>query len=64
MPHNQKVRDAVCGMEIDPAKAAAKSEFQGDTYYFCSTGCKSKFDEDAARYSAESRVQPEIGNPR
>jgi Cu+-exporting ATPase len=35
---------AVCGMQIDPAKAAAKSEYKGKTYYFCCNGCKKSFD--------------------
>ena len=34
-------KDVVCGMQIDPAKAAGTSEYQGKTYYFCSKSCKS-----------------------
>ncbi len=40
------VVDPVCGMTIDPAKAAGKSEHKGATYYFCSTYCKKTFDAD------------------
>lgn len=36
--------DPVCGMTVDPAKAAGKSEHKGTTYYFCSDYCKRKFD--------------------
>ncbi len=36
--------DPVCGMQVDPAKAAAKSEYKGTTYYFCSEHCKKTFD--------------------
>lgn len=36
--------DPVCGMTVDPAKAAGKSEYKGVTYYFCSDHCKRKFD--------------------
>lgn len=39
-----KVTDPVCGMQIEPAKAAAKSQYKGQTYYFCSDHCKRKFD--------------------
>jgi Cu+-exporting ATPase len=39
--------DPVCGMTVDPEKAAGKSERDGETYYFCSTGCKEKFDAGA-----------------
>jgi Cu+-exporting ATPase len=45
-------RDVVCGMQVDPAKAAATSTFKGSTYYFCCTGCKKKFDADPERYLA------------
>lgn len=36
-------RDPVCNMEIDPAKAAATSQYAGQTYYFCSEGCRRTF---------------------
>jgi Cu+-exporting ATPase len=36
--------DPVCGMTVDPAKAANKSEYKGTTYYFCSDHCKRTFD--------------------
>lgn len=37
------VKDPVCGMEIDPARAAAKEEVAGKTYYFCSGSCHAQF---------------------
>ena len=43
-------KDPVCGMSIDPQRAAAVSEHQGRTYYFCSEECKQKFDRDPQRY--------------
>ncbi|MGA7616470.1 MAG: YHS domain-containing protein, partial [Thermoanaerobaculia bacterium] len=45
-----KVLDPVCGMGIDPSKAAAKSVYEGKTIYFCSAGCKTKFDADPEKY--------------
>ena len=47
----QMVKDVVCGMDIDPKDAAGKSEYQGKTYYFCSLGCKRKFDTNPQQYS-------------
>ena len=44
-------KDVVCGMQVDPAKAAGTSEFQGKTYYFCSKGCKAKFDANPQQYT-------------
>jgi Cu+-exporting ATPase len=37
------VKDPVCGMDVDPNNAAASYEYQGKTYYFCSTVCYDKF---------------------
>lgn len=43
-------RDVVCGMQVDPATAAATSEYKGKTYYFCATVCKKKFDANPEQY--------------
>ena len=32
------------------AKAAGTSQYQGQTYYFCSKGCKTKFDANPGQY--------------
>jgi len=37
-------------MQVQPDRAAGKSEFKGKTYYFCASGCKKKFDSDPDRY--------------
>jgi Cu+-exporting ATPase len=39
-----QVVDPTCGMTVDPEHAAGSSERDGKTYYFCSPGCKEKFD--------------------
>lgn len=46
--------DPICGMQIDESKAAGQSEHQGQTYYFCSPGCKRKFDENPDQYAGQS----------
>ena len=43
-------KDPVCNMQVDSQNAAGKSEYQGKTYYFCSAGCKSKFENNPAQY--------------
>jgi len=43
-------QDVICGMEVDPAKAAATSQYAGKTYYFCSKSCTTKFDANPAQY--------------
>jgi Cu+-exporting ATPase len=46
--------DPVCGMQVDEQKAAAKSQHQGRTYYFCSNDCKRKFDQQPQQYAAKA----------
>src|SRR4051794_31665122 len=50
--------DPVCGMQVQPDRAAGKSDFKGRTYYFCGLGCKKKFDADPDRY-----LQPKPAAP-
>ena len=42
--------DPVCGMKVDPDKAAALLEIGGKQYFFCSTSCMQKFKEAPGRY--------------
>jgi len=43
-------KDLVCGMEVDPKTARAKTEYEGKTYYFCAPGCKVTFEKEPQRY--------------
>jgi YHS domain-containing protein len=43
-------KDPICGMQVDPEKAAGKSEYAGKAYYFCSPVCKRKFDQNPEQY--------------
>ena len=45
-----KTRDPVCGMAVTVATAKHKAEQGGETYYFCSNGCREKFLRDPAHY--------------
>ena len=42
--------DPVCGMQVDPAKAAGTTEYQGQTYYFCGQRCLDRFRADPAKF--------------
>jgi len=55
------VKDPVCGMEIDPKDAAATSDYEGVTCYFCAVGCKERFDAEPAKFlgAAEPAAAPE-----
>lgn len=43
-------KDPVCGMTVDPKTAAGQSEYKGQTYYFCSKGCKASFDKNPEKF--------------
>ncbi len=47
-------KDPICGMDVTPETAAGKSEYQGQTYYFCSLGCKKSFDKEPEKYAGKS----------
>jgi Cu+-exporting ATPase len=44
-------KDPVCGMDVDPAKAAGSSQYAGKTYFFCAPGCKKKFDANPSQFA-------------
>jgi Cu+-exporting ATPase len=39
-------------MTVDPGKAAAKQDYPGTTYYFCSRGCAARFAKDPEKFLA------------
>lgn len=43
-------KDPVCGMTVEAAKAAGKSEYKGAAVYFCSIKCKERFDADPSSF--------------
>lgn len=51
--------DPVCGMQVDEQQASEKglkSEFQGESYYFCAAGCKRQFDKDPEKFLGQSQA--------
>jgi Cu+-exporting ATPase len=42
--------DPVCGMTVSPSSARGQVEHAGKKYYFCSTNCVGKFQQDPAKY--------------
>ncbi len=42
--------DPVCGMTVNPETAAGQYDFDGKAYYFCSTGCLTKFKNDPGSF--------------
>ena len=47
-----KVKDPVCGMDIDISGAVASMGHEGKTYYFCSHDCHAKFMADPGQYAS------------
>jgi 3-hydroxybutyryl-CoA dehydratase len=45
--------DPVCEMEVSAEDAVATSEYNGQTYHFCSQECKDSFDEDPEMFIGE-----------
>ena len=42
-------KDLVCGMEVDE-KGTVKTEYEGETYHFCSQSCKQTFEESPEKF--------------
>lgn len=55
------VHDEVCGMTIDAESAPATTDFQGETYYFCSERCLGMFVEHPDRFVAVREGDEEVG---
>ena len=47
-------RDPVCGMMVDPAKAAGQHEYKGTLYYFCNPSCLARFKAEPEKFLASS----------
>lgn len=46
-------KDPVCGMQVHEQSAAAKSDYRGQTYYFCSPACKATFEKNPEKYAGK-----------
>jgi len=49
--------DPICDMTVDPAQAAGKFDFAGETYFFCSVHCQKQFQSDPAKYLAAAKAR-------
>lgn len=55
------VKDPVCGMSVDPTTTAHRASHDGQDYFFCSAGCRTKFVGDPARYlNPRAEAEPAI----
>lgn len=53
-----RVLDPVCGMRVDPHTAKHRTEHDGHPYYFCSAGCRTKFEADPEKYLNKADAPP------
>lgn len=44
--------DPVCGMQVPKSADARSSDYGGETWYFCSEGCQTRFDADPYFYAS------------
>ncbi|HEY1472267.1 MAG TPA: heavy metal translocating P-type ATPase [Candidatus Acidoferrum sp.] len=52
LPAAPREKDPVCGMMVEPQKAAGKVEHNGKSYYFCSARCAERFRNEPEKFLA------------
>jgi Cu+-exporting ATPase len=52
--------DPVCGMTVDPATAKHRTDYRGQTYFFCAAGCRTKFIADPQKYLEPREPEPVV----
>jgi YHS domain-containing protein/uncharacterized membrane protein YraQ (UPF0718 family) len=59
-PPPSSTLDPVCGMSVDPAKAGAQVERNGQPCYFCSVQCRDRFLQDPERCEGEHAAPSDL----
>jgi Cu+-exporting ATPase len=44
-------------MQVEEESKAAQSSYRGTTYYFCSPGCKQRFDVNPQQYAGTDEAR-------
>jgi Cu+-exporting ATPase len=55
---SELVKDVVCNMDVDPARARGSAEYRGKRYFFCSAGCVDRFQAEPEKYLAPKPAVP------
>lgn len=58
-PATPEAKDPVCGMDVNPVTANHRAKHQDETYYFCSAGCRTKFEADPEKYIGPAKASSE-----
>jgi Cu+-exporting ATPase len=59
----QSALDPVCGMTVDPNRAAGSTVYGEKTYYFCSRHCLEKFERDPRAYFGDKTAKEGPAEP-
>jgi len=54
--------DPVCGMQVDEKKTPHSTTYNGKTYYFCSAGCRSRFEAAPVDFLSKAPTVPPTGH--
>lgn len=57
------VKDPVCGMDVDPNDSAGHTDYNGETYHFCSTHCLHKFEKEPESFLDEGVKAKKAAEP-
>src|SRR5215213_6483108 len=55
---SSEAKDPVCGMTVDPAKTPHRHVHRGETHFFCSAGCRTKFAANPGKYLGPAERGP------
>jgi Cu+-exporting ATPase len=53
------IKDPVCGMVVNPAKAVATTEYKDKTYYFCTADCRTAFEQWPEKFVDQTETDDE-----
>jgi Cu+-exporting ATPase len=62
VPSDAMATDPVCGMQVDRATAKHVGTHDGQTFYFCCAGCRTKFEAAPASYLAAPGARAAAGS--
>src|SRR6185503_20944835 len=52
--------DPICGMTVEPERAAGSHVYNGQTYYFCSQHCLTEFKKDSDKFLKSLAVRDTV----
>ena len=59
----EKTKDPVCGMSVDPAAAKYSTTYNGVKYYFCSEDCLNTFKAEPTKYVKGTSGATKVKDP-